>query len=60
MTPRFILWMVEIVYPGDREPLVVQVRCFDVSIDDAISQLENHFDLSGCDVNHCQPVPCDF
>ena len=52
--------MIKIDYPGDREPLVVQVQCFDVSIDDAIAQLGNHFDLSGCDVNHCQPVMSDF
>ena len=52
--------MIKIDYPGDREPLVVQVQCFDVSIDDAIAQLGNHFDLSGCDANHCQPVMSDF
>ena len=60
ITPKSILWMIEIVCPGDREPLVVQVRCFDVSIDDAIAQLGNHFELSGCDINHWLAVPCDF
>ena len=60
ITPQPTGWMIEIVYPGGREPLVVQVQCFDVSIDDAIARLGNHFDLSGCDVNHCQPVMSDF
>ena len=60
ITPKSILWMIEIVYPGDREPLVMQVQCFDVSINDAIAQLGTHFDLSGCDVNHWLAVMSDF
>ena len=60
ITPRFTLWMIEIVYSGDREPLVVQVQCFDVSIDDAIARLGNHFDLSECDLNHWLAVPFDL
>jgi len=60
ITPKSILWMIEIVYPDDKEPLVVQVQCFDVSIDDAIARLGNHFELSGCDVNHWLAVMSDF
>jgi len=60
ITPRFTLWMIEIVYPDDREPLVVQARCFDVSVDDAISRLGTHFELSGCDAHHWLAVMSDF
>jgi len=60
ITPKPTVWMIEIDYPDDRDPLVVQVQCFDVSIDDAIARLGTHFDLLGCDINHWLAVMSDF
>ena len=60
ITPTFALWMIEIVCPDDTDPLIVQARCFNVGVEDAIARLGTHFDLLGCDVNHWLAVPGDF